>query len=109
MKDSMKYNKNTSKESKIEKNNKPSCEKEGNISYRDTNELSKNKSFKFPLELKSKYEIINKVSETGDSIYSYTTDDIMTKGKEQIFISLSEIKKIVNEELDKRLEFSFKK
>ena len=47
------YNKNSSKENKIKKNNKPSCEKKGdNIVYGDTNELFKDKSSKFPLEFK---------------------------------------------------------
>lgn len=95
------HNKNSSKESKLDKNYKQYDEKNDNFLSKDTNELSKDKSLKFPLEFKSKYEIINRVSENGDSIYSYSINDEIQEGKEQIFILLSEIRKIVNEELDR--------
>ena len=53
-----------------------------------------------------KYELINVVSETGDSIYTIPSINrlacIVGEG-EEIYISLLEIRKIINEELDKRL------
>ena len=49
------------------------------------------------------YELFNIVSENGDSIYSLPNEDVMSEEKGQVYVSLSKIRKIVNEELDKRV------
>jgi hypothetical protein len=55
-------------------------------------------------ETNKEYEPINILSENGDSIYSVSsTDEIKDERNGQIFVLMSEIIKIVNEELDKRL------
>lgn len=53
----------------------------------------------------SEYESFNIVSENGDSIYSIPTsyDGTVEKRSGQVYALISEIRKIVNEELDKRL------
>lgn len=49
------------------------------------------------------YELFNGVSKTGDSIYPATQiEELEQEGGGQVHISLSEIRKILNEELDKR-------
>lgn len=50
------------------------------------------------------YELFNVVSENGDSIYSLPFEELPTVEERggQVYISLSEIRKIVNEELDKK-------
>ena len=50
-----------------------------------------------------KFELFNIVSETGDSIYTVPMEESATIGEGQIYVSLSEIKKIINEELERRL------
>ena len=52
---------------------------------------------------KKKYEYLNIVSETRDSIYTVPMEESATIGEGQVYISLSEIKRIVNEELERRL------
>ena len=50
----------------------------------------------------TKFELFNIVSETRDSIYTVPIEESATIGEGQVYVSLSEIKKIVNEELERR-------
>ena len=72
----------------------------------NNNNISNN--LKFPNKINNKnsktFEPFNVVSETGDSIYPATQiEELEQEGGGQVYISLSGIRKIVNEELDKRL------
>jgi hypothetical protein len=73
------------------------------VNYNKNDSSNKVKKENLTPETNIEYELFNIVSENGDSIYSLPTDKIMEVGSGQVYISLSEIKKIVNEELDKRL------
>ena len=69
----------------------------------DTNILETKRKKSHSVTSNKKYESFNIVSETGDSIYSATQiEELKQEGGEQVYISLSGIRKIVNEELDKR-------
>lgn len=71
------------------------------------NNTTSNNLLKFPKKITNKnskkFEPFNVVSETGDSIYPATQiEELEQEGGGQVYISLSEIRKIINEELDKR-------
>ncbi len=75
--------------------------KDNNPSAKILNNIFLPKKLKKPIISKNnvQYELFNTLSENGDSIYSSYAENVILEGKEQIFISLSEIKKIVNENL----------
>lgn len=75
----------------------------------DTNILETKRKKSHSVTSNKKYESFNIVSETGDSIYSATQiEELKQEGGEQVYISLSGIRKIVNEELDKRFWILYK-
>jgi hypothetical protein len=85
-----------------------------NIKSNDNNIISNN-LLKFSKntitnKITKKYESFNVIPETRDSIYQATgIEELEKEYGGQIYISPFEIKKIVNEELDKRLEHCKKK
>jgi hypothetical protein len=78
----------------MKKNTKP---KDNNIISNNLKKLSKKIT-----NNKRKYESINIVSETGDSIYYTEPIEELTQGG-QAYISFYKVRKIVNKELQNRL------
>ena len=76
--------------------------KETNNAFNNDNLYEK--LLKYILKSKTKgYESFNVVSETGDSIYSPTI-----KEEDHVFVSVDSVRKIIDEELGKRLGPSIK-
>ena len=80
-----------------------------NTKPKDNNTISNN-LIKFPKKITNndskKYELINIVSETGDSIYSPQYEEYSTMEKGQVFVAESRIEEIVNRIIDQRLGIS---
>lgn len=101
------YNKNTSKKRKLAKTNNTSYKKKNTILSGDTNEIPIDKFFEFPLKFKSKYRILNSISENGFSILLPLIVELIAIEKELAFISYFEIRKIVTKS-KRRVESLYK-